>query len=677
MLCCPNFLTELQIDFHSMKKIILLLVFLTILGTILNAQITNPEAIKLVESLVPHELHNRSERAGSNGLLQDVFDESLAPFYHGVASGDPLSDRVIIWTRITPDSDAEITGNYYVCKDTAMLNLVTQGEFATNAEKDYTVKIDVTGLEPATTYYYMFEVDDVFSLRGRTRTAPADDAEHLRFGVVSCSNYQSGYFNVYNDLSKFNDLDAILHLGDYIYEYGPQGYGGFAEERPHEPANEIISLEDYRARYSFYRLDEDLRRLQQQFPFINIWDDHETANDAYVDGAQNHDPETEGSWEERKSNARKAFFEWIPIRGTVDDKIYRKINYGNLVDLIMLDTRLEGRDEQLVNLDPEILYSEDRTILGDEQEAWFLDNLENSEAKWKIVGNQVIFTPFVFGPLTIYKGFFNDVWEAYPIERNNLTQYFADNDFKNIVVLTGDFHCTLAANVPTSEVDYETNDEVIGDTNVAVEFMVPSVTSPNFDEILGVESVANNVANLALDTNPHISLFDLINHGYFILDITNEKAQADWYYLDTLYIKDYSSELAHSYYTLENESLLQLSETAASPKAEQMNPAPLQPLNPGFAANDNAIDKNVLMLAIHPNPVKDFFSVNFALNKSEVVTIEIFDINGKKVKQIIGEQIVQPGLYDLQVDASDFAKGNYLIQISTENQKVSRKIIIQ
>lgn len=660
-----------------MKKIIVFIIALTLLGIVVNAQITNPEALELIETFIPHELNNRSQRAGGDGLQQAVFDENLAPFYHGVASGDPLSDRVIIWTRITPDSDEEVIGKYFICTDTAMLNLVTQGEFMTNADKDYTVKIDVEGLSPATTYYYMFEVDGVFSLRGRTRTTPVGDCEHLRFGVVSCSNYQSGYFNGYAKLNEYNDLDAILHLGDYIYEYGTDGYGGFNEERPHEPANEIITLTDYRSRYSFYRLDEDLRRLHQQFPFINIWDDHETANDAYVDGAQNHDEATEGSWEDRKAAARKAYFEWIPIRGTEDDKIYRHIQYGNLLDLVMLDTRMEGRDAQLEELDPEILYSEDRTILGEEQKAWFLDKLTTSEATWKVVSNQVIFTPFIFGVLSVYKSFFNDVWEAYPIERNNISQFLVDNNVENLVVLTGDFHCSLAADIKTAEVDMVNNDEIVGEDRVGVEFMVPSVTSPNFDEILGVESFANNVAALALDINAHISMFDVVNHGYFILDITQEKAQADWYFLDTLYIKEANQTLAYSFYTNSGESTLQVAPNAATPKAEQMIPAPLGTWLPNYETNNNAIEKNVLMLAIHPNPVSDFFALNFALNKTEKINVSIFDLQGRLVKNIVENEPINAGLYDLIVDASAFASGNYILKIEAGKQVVSRKLIVK
>lgn len=279
--------------------------------------------------------------------LQSYFDQNLAPFYHGVASGDPLADRVILWTRVTPDNHGSIQVVWQIATDPQMQNVVNSGTLTTDETKDYTVKVDATGLQPGTTYYYHFSALGKNSLVGRTRTAPTN-VSNLRFGVVSCSNYQNGYFNAYGNMAERNDLDAVIHLGDYIYEYAT-GEFGYSDEigRGHQPNNEIITLQDYRIRYSYYRLDPKLRRLHQQLPFITVWDDHEFANDAYKNGAENHQS-NEGSWDKRKGNAFKAYFEWMPVRTNTlaTNRIYRKISYGNLVDLIMLDTRIEGRDQQ-------------------------------------------------------------------------------------------------------------------------------------------------------------------------------------------------------------------------------------------------------------------------------------------------------------------------------------------
>ena len=228
---------------------------------------------------------------------------------------------------MTPDSAMTVQGTWKVCSDTSLTNTITQGNFTTDASVDYTVKIDVTGLSPNTTYYYYFSALNANSLIGRTRTAPiAAMVDHLKFGVVSCSNFEAGYFNAYARLGERNDLDAVIHLGDYIYEYGSGIYGDSLIQasggRVHDTI-EAVSLEQYRTRHSLYHLDADLRRAHQQHPFINIWDDHESANDAWENGAENHDPATEGNWNDRKNVAKQAFFEWIPIRNYINDTIHR------------------------------------------------------------------------------------------------------------------------------------------------------------------------------------------------------------------------------------------------------------------------------------------------------------------------------------------------------------------
>ncbi len=286
------------------------------------------------------------KRERTSHAIDDFFDPSLKPFYHGVASGDPLKSQVIIWTRVTPDVDEAVNVSWRISTTPDMNNVVNSGVVTTDLSRDYTVKVDVTGLQPATTYYYDFLAMGASSIVGRTKTAPEGDADQLRFAVVSCSNYQNGFFNAYERISERNDLDAVIHLGDYIYEYET---GEFGSDRGHLPENEIISLTDYRVRYSYYRLDQQLRKVHQQAPFITIWDDHEFANNAWMDGAQNHQPE-EGDWNVRKNNAYQAYFEWMPVRspvsGTNPNQIYRKINYGDMLDLLLLDTRIEGREEQ-------------------------------------------------------------------------------------------------------------------------------------------------------------------------------------------------------------------------------------------------------------------------------------------------------------------------------------------
>jgi alkaline phosphatase D len=283
--------------------------------------------------------------------------QAAAPshFTHGVASGDPLADRVILWTRLIPGSGEHSTINcqWQVAKDRAFKQIVNTGMASTNSERDYTVKIDAAGLSPNSPYFYRFLSDDqLASPIGRTRTLPVGDIDQIRLGITSCSNYPQGYFNVYRHMAQ-TDIDLVLHLGDYIYEYAEGVYSNEVATdklgRKVEPTNEILSLEDYRMRYGLYRTDEDLQLVHARHPFVCVWDDHELANDSWKDGAENHSAD-EGDFQARMRSARQAYHEWMPIRtSSMGDQsaIFRSFKLGNLADLIMLDTRLHGRDRPL------------------------------------------------------------------------------------------------------------------------------------------------------------------------------------------------------------------------------------------------------------------------------------------------------------------------------------------
>ena len=296
--------------------------------------------------------------SASLGLLAlRGFDvQAAAPFYftHGVASGDPLADRVILWTRSIPGSGQHSTVHcqWQVAKDREFKQIVSAGDTSTSAQRDYTVKIDAAGLSPNRQYFYRFLADDVASPVGITRTLPVGDIDQIRFGVCSCSNYPQGYFNVYRHMAE-TDLDLVLHLGDYIYEYAEGVYANPVATdklgRQVEPSTEILSIEDYRMRYGLYRTDADLQAVHARHPFVTVWDDHELANDCWTEGAENHNEE-EGDFFARARAARQAYHEWMPIRtAEAGDQapIYRSFKIGNLADLMMLDTRIHGRDRPL------------------------------------------------------------------------------------------------------------------------------------------------------------------------------------------------------------------------------------------------------------------------------------------------------------------------------------------
>jgi alkaline phosphatase D len=292
------------------------------------------------------ETGGSDETGGGDDLPAYEWDGEPGPtsvFSHGVASGDPLADSVILWTRVTPDDpDAEVF--FELARDIEFEQRVAAGWLgAPDEARDFTIKLDVDGLAPATTYYYRFWVQGVVSVLGRTRTAPDGPSEHLRFAVCSCSSYAHGYFHNYRHMGGRADLDAVIHLGDYIYEYPAGGYGNI---RDYEPAHEILTLADYRTRHAQYKRDLDLQEVHRQHPFIPTWDDHEIANDGWTGGAENHD-ESEGDWFERLAVGIQAYFEWLPIREGEPGRVYRQLPYGDLVDVIVLDTRYAGRDKQI------------------------------------------------------------------------------------------------------------------------------------------------------------------------------------------------------------------------------------------------------------------------------------------------------------------------------------------
>jgi alkaline phosphatase D len=477
-------------------------------------------------------------------------DDALAPFLHGVASGDPLADRVVIWTRVTPDQagsrDSKVT--WRMATDPGLTKIVAKGRVNATADRDWCVKVDVTRLQPGTTYYYDFTSGGRTSITGRTRTAPAGAAERLRFAVVSCSNYPEGYFNAYRSVADRHDLDAVIHLGDYVYEYGEAGELGRATDPPHE----MVTLADYRTRYAQYRLDPDLRAAHQQHPFIAVWDDHESTNNSWYGGADNHDP-GEGDWFERKAISARVYDEWMPIRlpdSAEPLKIWRHLPYGELADLVMLDTRLWGRDQQPAMFDGT---TDDpaRTMLGFDQEAWLTEQLAASKERgtaWRVLGQQVMFAPLNLAPLPDLPALnllrlpreglaLNpDQWDGYNANRQRVIDVLRGANrsgrIDDVVVLTGDIHTSWANDVPDSAFPVTGYVPELGRGSMAVEFVTPSVTSANVDDATGIPSTPIELA--AKVANPHVRWVDLDANGYLVLTLTPESAQSDWFHLATV-----------------------------------------------------------------------------------------------------------------------------------------------
>lgn len=504
------------------------------------------------------------------------------PFVHGVASGDPLSDRVILWTRVTlPKPKGTVSVSYVVATDTSLRQVVATGKVSTDGKRDYTVKVDVTGLSPATTYYYQFSYGSAKSPIGRTRTLPVGAIDRLRIAVVSCASLAHGFFNVYRQLSFRADLDLVIHLGDYIYEFGDGEYGNL---RSYEPPSEIVTLHEYRTRHNQYKADRDLIEMHRQHPVIAIWDDHEIADNAWKGGAENHNPELgEGPYADRAKAAMRAYHEWMPIRTIASDpkRIYRSFRIGDLAELFMLEGRLIARDEpgepNVISETP--LFTQDgefnesgRQLIGTTQQDWLVTGLRNSTAQWKLIGQGVMLSPARAGLTPDGKSiFFNpDQWDGYKPARERLLSAIAgpmlNDPVKNAVVLTGDIHSSWVSDVCADPYggDY---DPGTGEGSVAVEFVGTSVTSP------GQADPDGQVAQGLRLLNPHIKYVELTKRGYMLLDITTARASAEYWYTDTVTVRDTGQAFGTAFQTVDGSNRV----TPGTRTAMKPNPPPRAP----------------------------------------------------------------------------------------------------
>jgi len=499
--------------------------------------------------------------------LGATFSESLfaqsGPFQHGVASGDPLTDRVILWTRVTlPASSETVFVEWEMALDPRFSTVVRRGLSSTSPAFDFTVKVDAARLEPGTTYYYRFILrGGPASPIGRTRTLPLGSLSRLRFAVASCSNYPVGYFNAYRLIANRHDLDFVMHLGDYIYEYADDTFGsGTATGRSPIPNKEIVSLSDYRQRHAQYRTDVDLQEAHRQHPFIVVWDDHESANNAWKGGAQNHQPETEGDWQARKAAATQAWLEWMPVRENPTlGLIYRAFRFGDLMDLSMLDTRLIGRDEQVSPTSSEVA-NPNRSLLGAEQHDWFLNQLSASKfrnTRWRFVGQQVMMAQLVTRTGTPFN---TDQWDGYRASREGVLEHLRNRSIDNVVVLTGDIHSSWANEVAIDALSALP----VRNAPRAVEFVGTSVTSTT-----GLEdpAVSTPLENEIQERLPHVKYVNFSKRGYLLIDLDRDRAQGEWYHLDTVATPSLAQTYARGMLTAAGSNRLTDSAGASVPPA--------------------------------------------------------------------------------------------------------------
>lgn len=495
-------------------------------------------------------------------------------FTHNVASGEPSATSVLLWTRFVAEAEAEAALTWQVSENEGFVRPVAEGSVTASPARDWCAKGIATGLAPDRWYFFRFIAPDgTTSPVGRTRTLPQGPAAKFRLAVFSCSNYGFGWFNAYGHAVEANDADLAVHLGDYIYEYGAGTYPTKSQanaERVLAPANEIVALADYRLRYATYRADPDCQRLHQVLPMIAVWDDHETANDSWKDGAENHQPATEREWEVRKAAAKQAYREWMPV----SEAPYAAYQVGDLATLFRLDTRLEGRDQQFRletvlagKSDPQAAMAAlatfkdgawadpERQLLGAAQEAWLAEGLAASTASgtaWQVLVQQVLIgnlkspqsltnqlgdgLPDFVRQRLVVAGMASkaglplnmDAWDGYPAARERMFKAALNAD-ANLIVLAGDTHNGWAFDLAQDG------------AAVGVELGVCSVSSPGFETYLGFLE-PETLASALVAENEQLQWADTSQRGYMVIELTAARATTEYRF--STGVKQRSTKLA-------------------------------------------------------------------------------------------------------------------------------------
>nr|OQO28862.1 hypothetical protein B0A51_03444 [Rachicladosporium sp. CCFEE 5018] len=494
---------------------------------------------------------------------------SALNFTHGIASGDPYSDSVILWTRVAPTADNDrsnvtvsgtvplynhlteeyvrastqpICVSYVVARDEDLKRVVSQGRAYTSSDIDYTVKVEAKGLKAFTQYWYQFRVcgSELVSPKGRTKTAPRanDDVSDIGLAVYSCSNFPNGFFNAYGNSARKDNVDYVLHLGDYIYEYATSN-----SLRPVQPRKEIFSLYDYRRRLATYRTDSDLLLSHSKFAWITI---AEFANNGYRDGFSGMN-NTEDSFiragrvsvDQRKMNAVRAYFEWMPLRQVdMDDglRVWRSFALGKLVDLVMLDTRNYDRSITTLNWNTdyvtEISNDAGRTLMGGLQESWFYRQLINSKkraAKWRLIGSQIVFSRV---NITTWFGteenpYNSDAWDGYFANKNRTLKTLYDNNIGNNIFMSGDSHLNWASDLVW--LDEKSYNPKTGAGSLGAEFAGTAVSSSSPFGASSSLRQTNNQSSLLIRDNSELQWQEGYYRGYYELQISTQKVVAQYF----------------------------------------------------------------------------------------------------------------------------------------------------
>lgn len=573
-------------------------------------------------------------------------DSIHAPFYHGIASGDPLLDKVIIWSRFTPN-DISVNSSHSIkweiAEDQNFTNIIDSGFFVTDSSRDWTIKVDVDNLMPGRFYYYRFkDVNNRYSAVGRTKTLPANEIDKIKLGVGSCANIFHGYFNAYEAMAE-RDLDAVIYLGDFIYNNdGSNSKIRWPEPDPWQ-INDEYPIRDWYDRHAYYHFDVDFRKVLASHPAIVIWDNHDVHQSFYEPAIQ-------------------AWLNWVPIRENATDQniIYRQFNFGNLLSLNMVDVNAFKEIDTLPN--------GEFSFLGNEQFSWLTDNLIHSSTIWNLIGQQKNFTSWSVGEqignlLDLDNNEIGEAnWSARPASRQQLKDFLMENDIPNLMILSGDAH---VANVSDIDPNLDNANDYNGNTgegSIGVEFLPSGITSSNLDERFLPAWVEDIIVAISLNINPHQIYVDLINHGYGILEINQDSITASICYNNIK--RDTENEWCFEF--------VMYNGTNHWRRHGQSYNADVS-----TATIYNNSIKDVLINRIYPNPTSDVLFLEIQSDKIVNIKIEMFDFQGNEyVTYKKTNHLLVNGLNTLMLSTADMPSGKYFLSFEIEGNRSIRQILI-
>jgi len=569
-------------------------------------------------------------------------DSAHAPFLWGVASGDPQPDAVYLWTKL--EGNGAQSGIWFLAEDSLFTQGVQSGTYQTDDSRDRTVLVQANGLAPGTTYYYQFlDQSSNSSVVGRTKTAASQAETNVRLAVASCSSVYSGYFNAYRRIGERNDVDAVIHLGDYIYDFVDED----EEVRVPSPYPTVPSnLNEWRDRHAYYLLDPDLRLARQRHPWIVLWDNHDLDFDS---------PAT-------LAYSVQAFREYVPMgvpNPNDTTQSYRSFSFGSLIDLIVLDYEQYYHQDSVTN---------ELSAIGTAQRNWLLDQLDNSNAQWRIIANQKMMgrfstvgipsqIPFGDGPVSD-----SSAWDGHNAERTLILDHLTQNNIDNTLVLSGDIHMSFANDLPT---DYNNYDDNTGAGSAAVEFLPTSITRGNFDEA-GFGGFLATLAQGAISlANPHHLFSELESHGYGILDVRPDRAVGEFWYVEKLQVSN-AEAFETAYQVLDGENHWERNALS--------NPSVYDP----FVANTPSIPDLAGQFEAYPQPANQQLNLRFQLTNAQNLQLELLDLSsGKRVYTVQQNRVPASVWQNHIVQTGHLAAGIYLINLIGEQGLHQQKITIQ